>query len=45
MDKNKISKTKIIINKTIKKLDVASIEEIKNLEKNKNKNSIHKVKV
>ena len=45
MDRNKINNIKIVINKKIKKFDVASMEEIKNLEKNKNKKSIHKEKV
>ena len=33
MDRNKINNIKIVINKKIKKFDVASMEEIKNLEK------------
>ena len=32
MEKNKINKIKIIINNTVKKLDAANKEEIKNLE-------------
>ena len=32
MEKNKINKIKIITNSTVKKLDAASREEIKNLE-------------
>ena len=32
MEKNKINKIKMIINNTVKKLDAASKEEIKNLE-------------
>ena len=33
MEKNKINKIKTIINDTVKKLDAARMEEIKNLEK------------